>query len=95
MTDDFQKPTHKYNGRKPCITIFFDDCQGSSLFSPSIKLSKLVISHRHQGKLKDGALGCTLLFATQSYTSSSVDLPKTVRTNVTQLLQFKNKNINE
>ena len=93
--NDFEKPTHKYGGKKPCITIFFDDCQGSPLFSPSSKLSKLVISHRHQGALKDGALGCTLLFATQSYASNSFGLPKTVRTNLTQMMVFKNKSLDE
>jgi|AntAceMinimDraft_11_1070367.scaffolds.fasta_scaffold23586_2 hypothetical protein len=93
--NDFEKPTHKYGGKKPCITIFFDDCQGSALFSPSSKLSKLVISHRHQGALKDGALGCTLLFATQSYASNSFGLSKTVRTNLTQMMIFKNKSIKE
>eukprot|EP00976_Prorocentrum_cordatum_P101210 1192530-Prorocentrum_minimum.AAC.2 len=93
--NNFEKPYHRYNGKKPVITIFFDDCQGSDLFKASGKLSNMVIKHRHLGKTNDGALGCTLLFATQSYTSNSMGLPKSIRTNLTQMLVFKNKNINE
>jgi hypothetical protein len=93
--EDLEKPTHRYDGRKPVIVIFFDDCQGSDLFKASGKLSNLVIKHRHLGKIEGGALGCTLLFATQSYTSSSMGLPKSIRTNLTHMMVFKNKNINE
>jgi hypothetical protein len=93
--EDFEKPTHRYDGRKPVIVIFFDDCQGSDLFKASGKLSNLVIKHRHLGKIEGGALGCTLLFATQSYTSSSMGLPKSIRTNLTHMMIFKNKNMNE
>lgn len=90
------KPTHRYNGRKPIITIFFDDCQGADLFKPSSKLSNLVIKHRHLGKTNDdGAIGCTLLFACQNYTSSSAGLPKSIRNNTTHMLVFRNKNMKE
>ena len=92
---DVPKPTHKYNGKKPVIAIVFDDCQGSDLFKPTSKLSNLVIKHRHLGKTEDGALGCTLLFATQNYTSNSMGLPKSIRGNLTHMLVFKNKNQKE
>lgn len=92
---NFEKPYHKYGGKKPVIAIFFDDCQGSDVFKSSGKLSNMVIKHRHLGKTHDGALGCSLLFATQSYTSNSMGLPKSIRTNLTHMLVFKNKNINE
>jgi len=92
---NFEKPYHKYNGKKPVIVIFFDDCQGSDLFKTSGKISNMVIKHRHLGKTRDGAIGCSLLFATQSYTSNSMGLPKSIRTNLTHMLVFKNKNINE
>jgi len=96
---NFEKPTYQYmrNGKayKPRIAVFFDDCQGSALFSPSSKLSNLVIKHRHLGKTKDGALGSTLLFACQSYTSNSNGLPKSIRTNLTHMLVFKSKSIKE
>ena len=88
---NFEHPYHKYNGKKPVVVILFDDCQGSDLFKPSSKLSNICIKHRHCGKLKDSAIGCTLLFACQNYTSSSNGLPKSVRGNVTQMLVFKNK----
>ena len=61
FSDNFDKPTYKYmrNGKpyKPVVAIFFDDCQGSALFSPSSKLSNLVIKHRHLGRTTYGALG--------------------------------------
>lgn len=91
----FEKPFHKYNGKKPVIVIMFDDCQGSDLFKPSSKLSNLVIKHRHLGKTKDGALGTTLLFACQSYTSNSAGLPKSIRANLTHMLVFKTKSEKE
>jgi hypothetical protein len=90
-----QPPTHKYNGKRPVIAILFDDCQGSDLFKSSSKLSNLVIKHRHLGKLKDGALGVTLMFACQNYTSSSMGLPKSIRGNVCHMLVFRNKNQKE
>lgn len=95
MLDDIPKPTHRYNGRKPTIAILFDDCQGSDLFKPSSKLSNLVIKHRHLGSTQHGSLGCTLLFATQSYTSNSAGLPKSIRSNLTHMMVFKTKNKKE
>jgi len=92
---DFKPPQHKYNGKKPIIVVFFDDVQGSDVMKPSSKLSNLVIKHRHMGKLKDGALGATLLFATQSYTSNSGGLLKAIRGNLTHMLVFRNKNMKE
>ncbi len=92
---DFEPPIHKYNGKKPIIVVFFDDVQGSDVMKPSSKLSNLVIKHRHMGKLKDSALGTTLLFATQSYTSNSGGLLKAIRGNLTHMLVFRNKNMKE
>ena len=40
---NFEAPFHKYGGKKPVITILFDDCQRSDLFKPSRKLSNVVI----------------------------------------------------
>jgi hypothetical protein len=97
--DSMEKPTYKYmrNGKahKPTIAIFFDDCQGSDLFKPKSKISNMVIKHRHSGKTQDGSIGCTLLFACQNYTSSSMGLPKSIRGNLTHMLLMKNKNMNE
>lgn len=30
---DFQRPTHKWNFRKPKIAVIFDDCLGSAVYS--------------------------------------------------------------
>jgi len=97
--NDFEKPTYKYmrNGKayKPVVWVFFDDCQGSGAFAPSSQISHLVIKHRHLGKTIHKAIGCNLMFATQSYTSNSLGLPKSIRTNLSHMLIFKNKNLNE
>lgn len=97
--NSMERPTYKYmrNGKayKPVIAIFFDDCQGSDAFKPNSKLSNMVIKHRHLGKTQHGSIGCTLLFACQNYTSSSMGLPKSIRGNITHMLLMKNKNINE
>jgi len=93
--DNFEPPTHKYNGKKPTIAIAFDDNQGTDLFKPRSKLSNLAIKHRHLGKLKDGALGCTLMFATQNYSSNSAGINKAIRGNLTHMLVFRNKNLKE
>lgn len=92
---DFEKPKHRWNGRKPTIVVLFDDNQGSALFRPSSKLSSLVIKHRHQGKTNDGAIGVTLMFATQTYTSNAAGLLPAIRNNTTHLLVFRNKNQRE
>jgi len=99
FADDFDKPTYKYmrDGQpyKPVVAVFFDDCQGSKLFSPSSNLANLVIKHRHLGKTKDGALGTTLMFACQSYLSNSNGLSPVIRNNATHILFFKSKNLKE
>jgi hypothetical protein len=85
-----ERPWYAYRG-KPTVAIMFDDCQGSPCFAPSSGLSNLVIKHRHLGATCHGALGATLLFATQSYTSNAMGLPRSVRANVTHMLVFRTK----
>ena len=70
ITNNFEKPKHKYNGRIPMIAILFDDVVGSMLFTKGIrKLNKLTIYHRHIAPFADlgGAIGCSLYFLIQSY----------------------------
>ena len=58
---EFKKPTHKYGGEKPCLSLVCDDILGSNLLTKgSRKLNHMVILHRHLGELKKsgGALGC-------------------------------------
>jgi hypothetical protein len=94
----FQKPTHKYGGQKPCLSLIFDDCLGSALFSKgSRKLNNMVILHRHLGQLQKsgGALGCSLYFLVQSYKTQSGGLTKSIRNNATSLILFKTKSQKE
>jgi len=100
FTDEYgnlnmEKPYHKYNGRKPVVVAFFDDCQNTLAFSPKSKVSYLTIKHRHIGLTIHGALGVSLMFACQNYTSNSGGIPKTIRGNTTILCVFKNKNMKE
>jgi hypothetical protein len=37
---NFEPPTHRYNGKKPCIAILFDDCLGSGIFTKGIRKVK-------------------------------------------------------
>jgi hypothetical protein len=93
--DSLARPEHKYNGRKPVIIAFFDDCQNTAAFSTRSKVSYMTIKHRHIGQTKHGSLGCSLMFACQNYTSASGGIPKTIRGNTTILCVFKNKNMKE
>jgi hypothetical protein len=93
-----EKPTHKYNGRKPVIVAFWDDCQNTDAFAPTKrnKLNFLTIKHRHQGMTRfDKSIGCNLMFACQNYTSNTGGISKTIRGNTTILCVFKNKNQKE
>ena len=95
VLQNIEKPTHKYGGRKPVIVAFFDDCQNTAAFSTRSKLSYMTIKHRHLGQTSDGAIGCSLMYACQNYTSASGGIPKTIRGNTTILCVFKNKNMKE
>lgn len=78
--------------------VFFDDCIGSAIFSGKgiKKLNSMVIYMRHLGQLKDGgAIGCSFIFAVQSYKSQNSGLSKTIRNQMTHMLLFKTKNEKE
>jgi hypothetical protein len=95
--DDFKKPEHKWNGKKPIMCILFDDCQGSDLYKPKCNLYNHVIKHRHLGQFKTlkGALGVSMIFAVQSYKSIGGGLPRGIRSQATWLMLFKTKDIKE
>lgn len=96
--DMIEKPEHKWNGRKPRLAIVFDDCLSSKIFVGKgiQKLNKLTITHRHQGQLKSGgALGVSLYFLVQSYTTNTGGISKTIRNNATSVILFKTKNEKE
>lgn len=84
---NFEPPTHKYNGKKPCIAILFDDCLGSGIFTKGIrKLNALTIYHRHLGQLNaGGSIGASLFFLIQSYKCASGGISKCIRSNTTSL----------
>lgn len=93
----FEPPTHKYNGKKPCIAILFDDCLGSGIFTKGIrKLNALTIYHRHLGQLQEGgSLGASLYFLVQSYKAQAGGLSKTIRGNTTSLCLGRTKSDKE
>ena len=93
----FEPPTHKWNGRKPCIGVIFDDCMGSMLFTKGIrKLNALTIYHRHLGQLqKGGAIGASLYFLVQSYKAQNGGLSKCIRGNTTSLAIGRTKSEKE
>lgn len=93
----FQKPVHKWNGRRPHMAILFDDAMGSQLFTKGVrKLSKLAIYSRHLGQLKDGgALGVSLYFLCQSWKAQVGGLTKAIRSQATSLIVFKTANEKE
>ena len=93
----FQRPKHKWGGRRPHMAVLFDDVMGSLLFTKGIrKLNKMTIFHRHLGQLgKGGALGCSLYFLVQSYKAQSGGISKTVRNQATTIVLFKTKNDKE
>ena len=93
---NLEKPKPKYpNNRKPVIVCVMDDCQGTEAFSSKSKLSYLTIKHRHLGLTVDGAIGCNLIIMVQTYMSSSLGLPRSVRSNMTLLCLFQNRNQKE
>ena len=93
----FEPPTHRWNGRKPCIAVLFDDCLGSQIFTKGIrKLNALTIYHRHTGQLKEGgAIGCSLYFLLQSFKCSSGGISKCIRGNTTSLAIGRTKSDKE
>lgn len=84
---NFEPPSHKYNGKKPCIAILFDDCLGSLIFTKGIrKLNSLTIYHRHLGQLQEGgSIGASLYFLVQSYKAQSGGISKCIRGNTTSI----------
>lgn len=98
VTNQFDKPQHKYNGRKCRFCLLIDDAVGSHLFSRGVrKLNALTILHRHLGQLTetDGALGISIFFLVQSYVAQHNGLTKVIRNQATSIILFKTKNDNE
>jgi hypothetical protein len=96
-TNQFEKPTHRWNFRRPRMAVMFDDCIGSGIYTKGIKkLNNMVTLHRHIGQFDEGgALGISLFFLIQSYKCSTGGLSKCIRNNVTSICLFKTKSEKE
>ena len=84
-TGEFEKPKHRYNGKKPVIGIFFDDVQSTPIMA-SKRFRNLAIKARHVGAFDSGEtpLGCSLFIAIQNWTSVGQEgVPKSIRGNLT------------
>jgi len=101
VTNRFERPKPKYQrylrGKTPILMTFLDDLQGSKLLSTNKKALNMFLRHRHLGGMpppRGGAVGMTLLVATQTFKSNG-GLNKAIRNNCTQMLQFKCKDGSE
>ena len=98
-TDQFEKPEHWLNGKRPHMCCVYDDILGSQLFSKGArKITNNAILHRHLGAVKEkggGALGCSKFYLSQSFKTQTGGIPKAVRNNCTSLVIFKTKSDKE
>ena len=93
---EFAKPEHRFNGRKPRIGVIFDDMLGSGIYSKPRKLNGLATYSRHLGQLQNGgAIGVSLFFMIQSFKAQVGGLNKVIRNQCTSLLLFKTKDNQE
>jgi hypothetical protein len=98
ITNNFDKPKHKWGGKIPMIAILFDDVVGSMLFTKGIrKLNKLTIYARHIAPFteKGGAVGTSLFFLIQCLKAQAGGISKCIRNNTSSLVLYKTKNETE
>jgi hypothetical protein len=94
--NQFLKPSHKWNGRKPRIAVLIDDAMGSLLYSKPRKLNAFATYSRHLGQLaKGGSIGVSLFFLIQSFKAQTGGLNKVIRNQATSLILFKTKDKGE
>lgn len=94
--NEFIKPKHRWNGKKPKIAVLIDDCLGSILFSKPRKLNALATYSRHLGQLSEGgSIGVSLFFLIQSFKCAVGGLNKVIRNQCTNMLLFKTKDEQE
>lgn len=92
---NFAEPVHRWNGRKPVIALFVDDCQATKIFR-SKRFQNLVTRHRHIGGFQTGgALGISIFTAIQNYKASGQPCLRAIRNNATHLCIFKTKDEKE
>jgi hypothetical protein len=83
-------PEHRYNGKKPVIGIFVDDCQSTPLFT-SRPFLNMCIRHRHIGSSEDTRMGVSVFICVQNYTAQHGGIPKAIRDNVTLMMLYKTR----
>ena len=92
FNNDFVKPQHRWNGRKPRIAVLFDDMLGSMIYSRPRKINALSTYSRHLGQLSEGgSIGVSLYFLIQSFKMQTGGLNRVIRNQCTQLILFKTK----
>ncbi len=97
--NNFLKPEHYLNGRRPKVALILDDILGSYLMSKGIrKVNNLAIKHRHISPVNSeggGAIGISTFFLTQTFRCQTGGISKPIRSNCNSLIIFKTKNENE
>ena len=94
--NDFVKPKHRWNGRKPRIAVLFDDMLGSMMYSKPRKINALATYSRHLGGLEEGgSIGVSLFFLIQSFKCQTGGLNKVIRNQATSMIIFKTKDDQE
>jgi hypothetical protein len=94
--NDFVKPQHRWNGKKPRIAVIFDDMLGSLIYSRPRKINALSTYSRHLGQLSEGgSIGVSLFFLIQSFKCQTGGLNRVIRNQCTQLIVFKTKDNKE
>ena len=94
--NDFVKPKHRWNGKKPRIAVLFDDMLGSMIYSRPRKINALSTYSRHLGQLEEGgSIGVSLFFLIQSFKMQTGGLSRCIRNQCTQLILFKTKCLKE
>lgn len=92
-------PTHRWNGRAPCLLLWLDDFLASALTvgRGAKELASLCFRHRHVGAFKDKtpSLGLSIVFNVQAFRTGVGGVPKAVRANLTLLLLFKTRSADE
>ena len=94
--NDFVKPKHRWDGRKPRIAVLFDDMLGSMMYSKPRKINALATYSRHLGGLEEGgSIGVSLFFLIQSFKAQTGGLSRVIRNQCTSLILFKTKDLHE
>ncbi len=92
----FAKPQHRWNGKKPIISVFVDDAQSTAIFR-NRKFLNLATRHRHIGSMEgdEASIGLSLFIAVQNYTAQGGGLPRAIRGNATHMALWRTKNQKE